>query len=455
VSNALAIASVTAVLKDLLNNGVVDHQLSGVVGEVTVSALPPDRLLVAGEPETSRINLFMYHVSPNPGWRNVGLPSRSSSGDRVANPPLALDLHYLLTAYGASEYHSEILLGYAMQLLHENPVLSRDAIRRTLAPVSPVTGVILPTPLNTLIASELADQVETIRLTPQTMTPDDISKLWMAIQSHYRPTAVYQASVVLIESKASTRSALPVANDKRGIHVVPFRFPAIYDVVNVLGDRAPIAVGDTIAIRGRDLVGDSTLVNFDGVEITPPSTAMKPDRIELTLTSPLPAGVYAGVKGIQIVQKIPMGDPPVDHRGTESNVAALVLRPTITNGPTIGAGDIVNVVSSTETINGQVVQFRAGSLRITFDPRVGRDQKVTVMLNETNVAPGAITHAYTFSSPSSNGLAAGVDDTDTVEIPFTRVVAGTYLVRVQVDGAESVLTQNGSGLFVAPSVVFA
>jgi len=451
VSNALAIASVTAVLKDLLNNGVIDHQLSGVVGEVTVSALPPDRLLVAGEQESSRINLFMYHVSPNPGWRNVGLPSRSSSGDKVANQPLALDLHYLLTAYGASEFHAEILLGYAMQLLHETPVLSRDAIRRTLAPTSPVTGSVLPPPLNALVASELADQVETIRLTPQTMSTEEVSKLWMAIQSHYRPTAVYQASVVLIESKASTRSALPVANDKRGIYVVPFRFPAIYDVVNVLGDRAPIAVGATIAVRGRDLVGDSTFVNFDGTEIVPPS--MTSERIELTLTSPLPAGIYAGVKGIQIVQKIPMGDPPVDHRGTVSNVAAFVLRPTITNGPVIGAADVLNLVSSTETIDGQVVQLRAGSLRLRFDPRVGRDQKVTLMLNETNVAPGAVTHAFTFGGPSSNGLAVGVDDTDTIEIPFTRVVAGTYLVRVQIDGAESVLTQDVNGVFVEPRVV--
>jgi hypothetical protein len=453
VSNALAIASVTAVLKDLLNNGVVDHQLSGVVGEVTVSALPPDRLLVTGEQETSRINLFMYHASPNQGWRNVDLPSRSSSGDRIANPPLALDLHYLLTAYGASEFHAEILLGYAMQLLHENPVLSREMIRRTLAPVSPVTGVILPSPLNTLIASELADQVETIRLTPQTMTTDDVSKLWMAIQSHYRPTAVYQASVVLIESKASRRSALPVANDKRGIYVVPFRFPAIQDVVNVLGDRAPIAVGATIAIRGRDLVGDSTFVNFDGTEIVPAS--MKSDRIELALTSPLPPGIFAGVKGIQIVHKIPMGDPPVDHRGTESNVAAFVLRPTITNGPVIGGGDILNLASSSETIDGQLVQLRAGSLRLKFDPRVGRNQKVTLLLNEINVAPGAVTHAYTFGAPSSNGLAPGVDDTDTIDIPFTRVVAGTYLVRVQVDGAESVLAQDGAGLFNEPRVVLA
>ena len=134
MSNALAIASVSAVLKDLLNNAAIDHQLSNVVGEVKVSALPPDRVLVEGTPETSRINLFMYQVTPNQGWRNVDLPSRDSSGERTASPPLALDLHYLVSAYGASEFHAEILLGYAAQLLHETPVLTRDAIRRTLAP---------------------------------------------------------------------------------------------------------------------------------------------------------------------------------------------------------------------------------------------------------------------------------------------------------------------------------
>ncbi len=241
MSNALAIASVTAVLKDLLNNGVIDHQLSGVVGEVTVSALPPDRVLVDGTPETSRINLFLYQVTPNQGWRNAALPSRDSNGERVSNPPLGLDLHYLVTTYGASEFHSEILLGYALQLLHETPVLTRDAIRKTLAPASPVTGTILPPPLNALSAAELADQVEQIRLTPQNMGLEEISKLWTAIQSHYRPTAAYQASVVLIESRRSTRTALPVADDKRHIYVAPFRFPAIDEVVSSAGDLVRIS----------------------------------------------------------------------------------------------------------------------------------------------------------------------------------------------------------------------
>src|SRR5690606_23150792 len=110
MSTALAIAAVTAVLKDLLYNGVIDHLPPGM-NDVQVSALPPDRIKTNDE-EPSRLNLFMYHVTPNMGWRNVGLPSVDSQGNRVTNPPLPLDLHYLLTGYGAPEHHPEILLGY-------------------------------------------------------------------------------------------------------------------------------------------------------------------------------------------------------------------------------------------------------------------------------------------------------------------------------------------------------
>ena len=171
MSNALAIASVSAVLKDLLNNAAIDHQLSNVVGEVKVSALPPDRVLVEGTPETSRINLFLYQVTPNQGWRNVDLPSRDSSGERTASPPLALDLHYLLSAYGASEFHAEILLGYAA---------CSCSTRRRCSPATRSGG---PSPqprrsprscrrrCDTLTASELADQVEQIRVTPETDEP--------------------------------------------------------------------------------------------------------------------------------------------------------------------------------------------------------------------------------------------------------------------------------------------
>src|SRR5262245_15054840 len=221
MSNALAIASVTAVLKDLLNNSLIDHDLGSSVGEVIVSALPPDRIDALESDKKSRLNLFMYQVVQNAGWRNVGLPSRNDRGERISNPPLALDLHYLLTAYGAEEMHAEILLGYGMQLLHETPVLTRAAIRRSLAPPSLITGGSgLPPEMEALFTSELSEQVEQIKIAPSSLTTEEISRMWSAFQAKYRPTAVYQASVVLIESQHSKKSPLPVC--ARKIYVVPF-----------------------------------------------------------------------------------------------------------------------------------------------------------------------------------------------------------------------------------------
>ena len=155
MGNALAIAAVTAVLKDLLNNGLIDHNVTGAVGgNVTVSALPPDRVFAPGTQEGNQLNLFLYQVAPNIGWRNVGLPSRDERGERLSNPPLALDLHYLLTAYGAEDLHAELLLGYAMQLLHETPVLTRKSIRTALQP-SPFNGAILPRARGSISASRM------------------------------------------------------------------------------------------------------------------------------------------------------------------------------------------------------------------------------------------------------------------------------------------------------------
>src|SRR4029453_14250077 len=97
---------------------------------VLVTALPPDRIQMTPN-EPSQLNLFMYQVTPNQGWRNVGMPSHSANGEPQTNPPLALDLHYLLSAYGAEEFFAEALLGYGMQVLHDTPVLSRAFIRET------------------------------------------------------------------------------------------------------------------------------------------------------------------------------------------------------------------------------------------------------------------------------------------------------------------------------------
>ncbi len=210
MSSPLAIAAVSAVMKDLLDNALVDHSVNATLGAlVTVTAVAPDLIELNGDTDP-QLNLYLYRVTPNQGWRNAGLPSMSANGQRLANPPLALDLHYLLTAYASQDFQAEILLGYAMQMLHEVPVLTRDAIRTTLGTPSPVGDDLLPPALGSFVAADLADQVELVKLTLDQMSTEEISKLWAAFGATYRPTAAYRASVVLIDRRQPVHAPLPV-----------------------------------------------------------------------------------------------------------------------------------------------------------------------------------------------------------------------------------------------------
>ena len=171
-----------------------------------VTAVAPDRIDLDDPEAPPSLNLFLYRTSRNQGWAEMGLPSFDGNGTALAHPPLALNLHYLLTAYGIADFQAEILLGYAMHLLHERPVLDRAAIRRALDP-SPLGPSILPPAFQALTASDLADQLEAVTITREPMDTEEMSRLWSAIQSHYRPTAAYVVSVVLIEARKPSRTA--------------------------------------------------------------------------------------------------------------------------------------------------------------------------------------------------------------------------------------------------------
>jgi Pvc16 N-terminal domain len=449
MSTALAIAAVTAVLKDLLNNGLIDHDVGASVGEVIVSSLPPDRIDALEVEKKSRLNLFMYQVTPNSGWRNVGLPSRNADGDPLTNPPLALDLHYLLTAYGAGEFHGEILLGYGMQLLHENPVLPREAIRRSLAPPSPVANVgDLPPELQALFASELAEQVEQIKISPASLTTEEVSRMWSAFQAKYRPTAVYQTSVVLIEGRRSTKSALPVR--ARTLRVIPFKQPLVREVRSrasaadpALPDQ-PILAGHQLVLVGQQLRGEVTLANVGGIETTLADADVRDTQVAV----PIPAALRAGVQGVQVIHRTLLGEPPTPHRGLESNAAAFVLRPHV---------DTVTV----SNLQGAGSGPRSANLHLTVTPAIGDTQRVVLLLNEfippasPPQAAAVTAESYSFVVPSRIPVsppAGPPGESQNLTVAISRVKVGSYLVRLQVDGAESPLVANAAGLYVSPLV---
>jgi hypothetical protein len=336
-----------------------------------------------------------------------------------------------------------------MQLLHETPVLPREAIRRALAAPLPVdTGGGLPPAMAALATSELADQVEMIKLTPLALDTEELSRVWSALQARYRPTAAYRASVVLIESRRSTRSSLPVRDRK--VYVLPFRQPIIEEVRSQAdaddpaSERRRIVTGDRLVLMGRNLAGDVTRVLIGGAEFTPDPA----DVAERVITVEIPASVRGGVQVVQIIHRLMLGDPATEHRGVESNVAAFVLSPTI-------------VPSIPDPLDSEIIDsvtYFSGEVELAFTPEVGRTQRVVMLLNER----GAVgeSRSYSFIVPPRD---PGDPATSPVlRVPFSGVEAGTYLVRAQVDGAESVLIADFAeppgptyGLYTDPAITVA
>src|SRR5215831_4939845 len=202
MSNALGISAVTAVLENILTN---IYHASGL-GSVAVTAVAPDIVQKGLDGGSAfQVNVFLHQVTLNAAWRNADLPSLSADGStRLSNAPLALDLHYLLTAYGSGDCEAEALLSYAVQFIHETPVLARDQIRTALThlPANPLFDV--------LGASGLAEQIEMIKITPATLGREELAWLWTALKADYRPTFPFQVTVVLIQRQHLLQSGLPV-----------------------------------------------------------------------------------------------------------------------------------------------------------------------------------------------------------------------------------------------------
>jgi hypothetical protein len=390
VSNALAIAAVTAVLKDLLDNGLIDRNVSSTIGTpVTVSALPPDRVKT-GTTEPTQLNLFLYHVAPNTAWRNVDLPSTNGHGERTANPPLALDLWYLLTAFGQQDFEAEILLGYAMQLLHETPVLTREAIRRSLAPASPVGGgLLLPPPLNALPAAELAEQIELVKLTPQPMNVDEISKLWTAFQTNFRPSVAYQASVVLIESARPVRSPLPVLTRgpaDEGVILTPDTVlppPSVPTLLSVTPPNAqPSArLGDALALDGFNLTGDTVNVRFvnprlpDPLELVPQAGGTA-TRLNVTLPNQ-PVDWVAGIYAVSVAVA-QAGQPAQTTNEVPLPLAPALLTVSPNPAPRNGNGRVtLTVTCSPEVRPAQRISLFVGAREVLAQPHLAQTDTLT------------------------------------------------------------------------------
>jgi Pvc16 N-terminal domain len=305
MSSALAVAGVSAVLQTFLTNLYMPVSVQ-FGGTVTVSAKAPDivqQAFTPGSPE-NQVNLFLHQVTHNQGWRNQGLPSVAPDGStRLSNPPLALDLHYLLTAYGSEDWQAEALLGYALLMMHENPVLTRSDIGNAISklptydPSNP-----LSTPLG---AAGLANQIEMLKITPATLGREEMAWLWTALKADYRPTFPFQVSVVLIQSQNPAVSPLPVLVRDITIQAgMQSPVPTITAVVPAAGQSAA-TLGTNVTVQGINLSGATGVVLTNsprGIQQTLPCSVDATGRV-LTFTPPnlgTPAELAAGIYELSV-----------------------------------------------------------------------------------------------------------------------------------------------------------
>ena len=167
MSTALAIAGVTAVLRDRLNDWLVEQDVASLIGSaVTVSVARPRPGGARGRHRAQPAQPLSVpgHAEPGLGQPQPAGARPDRARFRLTNAPLGLDLHYLISAYSGSDLHAEILLGYAVQLLHEAPVLTREMIRTRAQPGAEPGAA---AGAGALADSGLADQVEQLRITPQ------------------------------------------------------------------------------------------------------------------------------------------------------------------------------------------------------------------------------------------------------------------------------------------------
>ena len=394
MSNVLAIAATTCTLRNLLLSSVpaLDTDLSDL--EVTLQ--PPD---VARKGVTkAQLNLFLYQVVCNAAWSNLDMPGRVRPGE-TAQPPLALNLHYLITAFGRGDSDNDAVnhrvLAAAMSTLHDRAVLDGTDIQ------------------NALPNNDLASQIERVRLTPLPQSVDELSKLWTAFQTNYRVSAAYEATVVLIDSQAPARAPLPVLKrgaQDQGVIAVTSAGPVL-DQLILPHAQSAARLGDDLVLGGRQLTTQNALL----VLSSPPLAA----PIQVT---PL-AGADAGSLRVHLATT--PEDPDAVSRWAPG-MYTLALQVQSPGLPTVLSNELPWALAPVITILPLTAAAGNLALNVTCTPRIRDGQWVFLLFGDRVLAPQSMSNPADLHQPTA------------LVFQVSSVAAGTYTVRLRVDGADSI-----------------
>ena len=402
MSDFQAIGGVSATLQKLLKDKM--EQPPGVTAlQITIST-PQQEEKNGQSLEDPRVNLFLYRVTENGFLKNQEIPGQGHPGS-YGKPPLGLDLHYLLTAYGSTsesvgnlvnEIRAHYLLGSAMRVLHEYPVITEKLKTKN--------G-------DTILHEGLRGEFEKVKISLEPISLEDISKVWTALTLPYRLSAAYRVSVVQIESRRQKRIALPVLDLPRDkaprVYATTSKHPRISEVSPTLaGVKDTLTIhGDSFASDAKVKIGRLTLpakLQPDGsLQVVIPQDKY-PDGTSIAAKDQL----RAGPQTVQVANAI----STLPGKALLSNMVAFMLIPKLTSvQPKSGkAGDDITV---------------------KFTPHVRRDDHAYLFVGDQGIPAPPLAKTTTSSDTLKFTLPEGDEKIQPQSDP--------YPLRLRINGAES------------------
>jgi hypothetical protein len=415
MSNTLAIGAVTSTIRYVLFESLGGGQ-PRPVGGADVSTLRPDQIVTRNAHDnalTAGLNVYLYEITPNHALNLTDLPTRRPDGSLSRRPLAAIDLHYLVTAYGDdARGEPQRLIARGVLALSVNQVLTRDLVGEAIDHYKPLAG------LEYLGDSDLGEQVELVKLSPEVLSLEELSRLWGILGTSYLLSVAYTATVVVLEAQVSPRTSLPVLAPS--LDVSPLDRPRLHSVETV-PPRGLVTGGTELHMTGSGLHGPVTIVSIGGVELAPAGTATN-DALDVLVGADVPAGAHV----VQVLHREKPGpvDPPPPRTLARSNVLPILVRPTLTV--------VAPPPSATE-------------FGMTVAPPLHSGQRAELELNR-RTPPDALPRTVTIELPVPD---PGNAPSPSITINRDLVPNGEWLVRILVDGVESV-PQMAGGVYDGP-----
>lgn len=141
-------------------------------------------------PMEEGISLYLYRVTPAGEIRNF--PPRIAPDGRKYKQVLPLNLHYILSAWAREAAKQQRLLGWAMRILEDTPVLPSGLLNQG----GPESDTFRPN--------------ETVDLIMETISIYDMGAIWDVSKPNVQPSIGYVARMIGLESQLQVTEAEPV-----------------------------------------------------------------------------------------------------------------------------------------------------------------------------------------------------------------------------------------------------